>query len=361
MLAACFWPFEFNPRNGVVWLKNEPGIRFSGIGMAMSREPFPTLSQHSGDGSLTVEIAIRPLSREGGRTPHILTFFSDTGLPVFVFGAWKSSLMIQVVKPEAERGLKKTSRIWLGDALAPGRTLFVTVVARQQGTSLYLDGRLRGENPDARLPAGAFPLGRLLLGNSPTGRNGWKGDILSLTVYERGLSADEVAESQTAWAAGNLPQLARQEALIAHYDFAEGAGAVAGSTRGLRNDVLIPAVFKPLRRTVLAPPPPGVKLRQLFNLDGVLNILGFVPFGFLAMSAISLAPHVSDRRQSVIVVCSGLALSLAIELTQIFIPARNSSLIDLGANTIGTALGVVLFFVVQQRCTGGAAEAPVNG
>jgi VanZ family protein len=329
-------------------------------GFSMSRDVFPTLSQISSDGSLTIEIAIRPLKIYGVRTQYILSFFSDAGLPVLVFGAWKSTLMVQIIQPEAEQGLKKTLRIWLGDSLALEGTLFVTIVARQQGTSLYQDGSLRGDYPDARFLAGVLPIGRLLLGNSPTGKNGWKGDILSVAVYKRALSTNEVANSHAAWANGKPPELSAQEALIAHYDFSEGAGAVAGSKHGLRDDLLIPTTFKPPRRIVLAPPPQGAKLTQIINLDGVFNILGFMPFGFLAMSAIGLAPRITDRWRSLIVVCSGFAFSLAIELAQVFIPARNSSLTDLCANTIGTATGVLLFFVLTKRAAGCAVEARIG-
>lgn len=361
MLAACFWPFELNPRNGVAWSAAGNGLRFSGRGLAVSRDLFPTLLHPPGDGALTIEVAIRPLNLGHAGAPYIVSFFSDTGSPVIVVGAWRSGLRVHVGRPAAERGAKKASWTWFGEVLTPGETSFVTVVAREQGTSLYLDGRLLADYPEARLPGGALPLGRLLLGNTPTGRGGWRGDILALAVYERALPAAEVARHQAAWAEGREPGRSGEEGLLVRYDFAGGSGAVAGSTRGLRNDVLIPAVFKPLRRIVLAPPPPGVKLKQLFNLDFVLNVLGFVPFGLLAMPAIGPAPRIPERLQSLIVVCSGFAFSLAIELTQAFFPARSSSLTDLGANTAGTALGVLLFFVVQQRCTGGAAGAPVDG
>lgn len=71
------------------------------------------------------------------------------------------------------------------------------------------------------------------------------------------------------------------------------------------------------------------------------------PFGFLALAALGRASRLSERRQSLVVVCSGFALSLAIELTQVFLPTRSSSLTDLCANTVGTALGVLLFFMLK--------------
>jgi len=351
MLAACFWPFDFNPRNEVAWLKGKNGLVFSGRGQAISRDLFPAIRQPSGGGSLTIEAAVRPLEIDGRYSSFILTFLPDTGPPALVLGVWENALRVYVARPGAEQGAKKNPWTYLGDALVQEKTLFVTVVVRERGTALYLDGVLRGDYPDTRFPAGAFPPGRLLLGNSPTGRNSWKGEILAVAVYERDLSASEVAGNHTAWANGTHADLSGQEALVARYDFAEGSGAAAGSTGGVSNDVLIPSVFKPLRRIALQPPPEA-KFKQVFTLDAVLNVLGFVPFGLLAMSAIGPASRISARRQSVIVVCSGFALSLAIELTQVFIPARSSSLIDLCANTIGTALGVLLFFVVQQRLNG---------
>ncbi len=345
MLAACFWPFELNPRNEVEWLKEKNGIRFSGRGQALSRDLFPAIPQPSGDASLTIEVAIRPLKLDGRRLPHILSFITGTGQPVFGLGAWRSLLGVQVGRPEADQGHQKAARIWSGDVLTLGRPVFVTVVARQQGTSLYLDSRHQGDYPEASLPAGAIPPSRLLLGNSPTGRNGWKGDILAVAVYKRALTRDEVAQNHTAWVDGKLPGPAAREALLARYDFAAGSSVVASGEYGIRNDLLIPAVFKPLRRSVLNGPPRDAKSTEIFNLDGFLNILGFMPFGWLALSALGSAPLLPDRLQSLIVVFSGFALSLAIELTQVFLPARSSSLTDLGANTIGTAAGVLLFFI----------------
>ena len=67
--------------------------------------------------------------------------------------------------------------------------------------------------------------------------------------------------------------------------------------------------------------------------DALLNILLFVPFGF-SLRRLGV-PH---RR----VVVTGFLISATIELLQLGIPGRDTSLTDAIANTIGTGLGAVL-------------------
>ncbi|MGH2684990.1 MAG: VanZ family protein [Actinomycetota bacterium] len=67
-----------------------------------------------------------------------------------------------------------------------------------------------------------------------------------------------------------------------------------------------------------------------FN-DVVVNVLAFLPFGFLL-----------GRRRLLLAVILGFAVSLTMELGQMFLPAREPSGADLITNTAGAALGVLL-------------------
>jgi len=72
-----------------------------------------------------------------------------------------------------------------------------------------------------------------------------------------------------------------------------------------------------------------------------LNVLGSC-LGILGRFAFvqpKLLPAWSCLLLAVVV---GFGLSLAIELTQVWLPGRDSSLSDLIANTVGTAIGGVL-------------------
>ena len=75
-------------------------------------------------------------------------------------------------------------------------------------------------------------------------------------------------------------------------------------------------------------------------VEAVGNLLLFVPFGVLAGLLLPV------RRWWVVLV-AGAALSAAIELIQLAIPGRWTTLQDWVLNTAGTALGLAVLFVVR--------------
>jgi glycopeptide antibiotics resistance protein len=76
-------------------------------------------------------------------------------------------------------------------------------------------------------------------------------------------------------------------------------------------------------------------------LETVTNVLLFVPFG----AALALS-RLSTRRS---ILC-GLVLSISIELAQLLvIPGRTASVDDVLLNTLGTALGCLLFLRWRSR------------
>ncbi len=76
------------------------------------------------------------------------------------------------------------------------------------------------------------------------------------------------------------------------------------------------------------------------GVDLVLNVLGYVPFGFV------LVPAIPGRlgRAGVVLVATliAAALSLGLETLQNFLPSRVSSNVDLACNTAGGLLGALL-------------------
>ncbi len=84
--------------------------------------------------------------------------------------------------------------------------------------------------------------------------------------------------------------------------------------------------------------------------DFIINTLGFVPLGFLAMALLT-EMRMADRRHHLawtLAFC--LTLSLIIEIVQyVFLPGRTSSLYDVVANTMGALLGGVLENLENRR------------
>jgi VanZ family protein len=170
--------------------------------------------------------------------------------------------------------------------------------------------------------------------------------LTGLAIYHRKLSAEEIARTDSAQRDSTIEadRVARKtlddQGLIARYAFAEGSGKVIHNSAGSAPDLYIPAVFRILHKQFLMPPwkesPDKVALRDI-----LINIGGFMPFGFLCFTY--LRRHRVNRRAMILTVLAGAAISLTIEILQYFVPARSSDMIDLVTNTLGTYLGVVLF------------------
>jgi VanZ family protein len=84
----------------------------------------------------------------------------------------------------------------------------------------------------------------------------------------------------------------------------------------------------------------GLSYEHSSPLDIALNVLGFVPLGFVIAWR--------KRRGIWIAIACGVALSLLIELSQPWIPGRDSSMIDWLCNGAGALAGGLIAAVQRQ-------------
>jgi VanZ family protein len=80
--------------------------------------------------------------------------------------------------------------------------------------------------------------------------------------------------------------------------------------------------------------------RFVTRFDLVVNVLGYVPFGFLAVAA--LHPRVRGVPAFASATASAFALTLCLEALQTFLPARIASNLDALCNLTGAAAGAAL-------------------
>lgn len=80
--------------------------------------------------------------------------------------------------------------------------------------------------------------------------------------------------------------------------------------------------------------------------DIALNVLIYVPFGFLARTS-----REPGGRHLLLVVGQALALSLALEASQCFTHSRFPSMTDVLCNVAGAVIGAVLFRLTLNRAT----------
>jgi len=85
-----------------------------------------------------------------------------------------------------------------------------------------------------------------------------------------------------------------------------------------------------------------------------LNVLLFVPLGVLLHHE-GVRRRLPASRTAVLTVTIGLLISVVVESLQVFLPDRDSSLFDVGANTMGAIVGVI-----ANRIAGQSIEQLVN-
>lgn len=345
-LVVGLRPFEFLPGNKVSWVKGGHGLRFKGPESGSDRDaggmaftPQPLVQGLPGQGrGLSIEILVRCNQEPKGYLPCLLVLCDRDKKAELTVGQWKTSLIVRRYGEGTFRG-RNWQEIGLRDALPAGRLRLITITFDDAGSVIYLDGK------PAKSTARFSPLRDgmgveahfLMLGNSPNAEAGWSGDLLGVALYDRAVTEAEIRKDSGAWVeAGGLRS--RGERLLVHYRFAEGAGSRVADLSGKGNDLAIPnsPIFS---RRILGPMVLDLGNKESVIQDVALNILGFVPFGFFLCLWLARSTSWSRGRTFVVAIAGGFFISLVIELTQGFIPVRDSSQVDLICNTLGAGMG----------------------
>jgi VanZ family protein len=342
ILLVGLWPFDFRPQNKVEWLPDRNGIRFYGQGMAYNPEPLNITERNSlRKRSISIELWLRPQIEPGRSVPSILSFYDDRQSETCFIGQWKSSLILRRSAP-SQTSLGNRREVGLLNALPAGHLIFTTITMGEKGTSIYLDGRLAGVYPYYSFISGNRNIpGQFVLGNSSTGNSFWSGDVMGLAIYDLELTPERVLDHVQRWVQGRVSTLSLEEGLVALYPFTERSGMWAYNLFN-RNHLRIPSEFKVLRKTILALPKKESWLSVSSLKDATINIMGFIPFGYFLFAYVRRTKARARYAPYLYVLMLGGLVSLNVELIQVYLPTRTSSLSDLLFNILGTALGAVL-------------------
>jgi hypothetical protein len=349
-LAICMvffmvglWPMNFYPGNEVEWLPDKNGIRFYGRGIAYSPEPFNVQKQNLfPNNSISIELWLQPKTEPNKYTPQIFSFYDGKGVDFLILRQWKSHLEIIRSQLIGKNNIERSKRIGLANALPSGIPRFITITSEKGGTVLYIDGKRIKYYPACTLIDDTTRIyGQLILGNSPTGKQPWNGNIFGLAIYNRSLMEKEVLQNYQNWVKNGSPAVSENKGPIALYLFDERSENLIHNKVGMRYHLFMPVTFQMLKKTVL--PWQNFRLSPSYLSDIFINIIGFVPFGFIFPAFLFRATSLAGYRIYIITVLLGSGMSLVIELIQVNLPIRSSSLTDLLCNVAGTTIGVILF------------------
>ena len=104
----------------------------------------------------------------------------------------------------------------------------------------------------------------------------------------------------------------------------------------------MPGYYPQHRRTVYASFP-------FFRpFDIVVNIIGFMPLGFLC-ALVLRRTSLAGTARVILVVGFGIALSVALEFLQAYLPTRTSGIADVVSNSLGMIPGYILCLVLYKK------------
>ena len=340
MLVVGLWPFNFFPRNKVEWLGNKNGIRFDWDGQVYSADQLTGWEMESGThqmSSLSIEMWLLPSDKTYRWFSVILAMYDPARRENFTIAQYQHDLELRGRLRDHDNHAR-FGKMWVDDILQKGRERFVTVTSGPQGTAIYLEAVREKLYPHLTLTADNFS-GQLLVGHSPAERNPWAGELLGLAIYNKALTADEVSQHYKAWSKTSLAELATNKGILALYPFDERAGDLIHNHADSGPNLVIPRRFYILHRRILAP---SFKLHRSDLGDVAINILGFIPFGLFVSAYLYTAARLPRYRAVLLTVVIGGMTSLTIEFLQAYLPSRDSSLMDVINNVLGTTMGAML-------------------
>jgi VanZ family protein len=351
------YPKGFYFINNVRWSKDSPGIDFGKFGIAHT-EPF--IEETGSDHALSIDIVIKPSAGDGNGFSHILTLHNGDDEAQLLMGQWRSSIVFMNGNDYENR--EKTKKIRANTADAESDEIFITVASGTGGTSLYFNGQQvkKNEGLILKVPGGDNKL-RLILANSIYGKQPWKGRIRGLAFYRNVLSDQQAALHYSEWMKeGNLGFAEKENPWIL-YTFDEKSGITAVDHGTGKYNLTMPERMTVFKRVFLEYK--GFKAYdekdKLFSFisDLVVNLLGFIPFGFMVSLILFKANGKFPIHYILISVAAGFLLSLMIEILQAWLPSRSSDMNDLILNTSGALLGAVIFRGVRHEAEGTRHEA----
>jgi hypothetical protein len=234
----------------------------------------------------------------------------------------------------------KKAEMYVGDILTTQKPVLVTITSGEAGTAIYVDGTLV-----KRAQYFAFSsrqlTGQFVVGGAPATAYNWSGQARGLAFYDRELAVTDVSQSFVAWTNGGQQNSAKGEGVVARYLFDEGKGNVVHNQVDSATDLLIPEHFFVLHERFLERPWDEFRPGWSYWKNVAINVVGFIPLGFFFYACFSQVHRFENS--AAFTIALGFAVSLTIELLQAFLPTRDSGMTDLVTNTLGTAIGVMVF------------------
>jgi len=335
LFSAGLWPFSFNPENNVSWVEGKNGICLQEGSIVYSNILSTMLYEELVNCKfLAIELIVKPKKRYSSGIRFIAANGATGKQNNFAFAQSRDNLIIFIKTTRPPDG-ENTYSVEISNVFSKADKKHVYIAIDDRLTSIFINGvlvkkiKFLGTFDNWDINA------RLLVGNDDSGQHSWEGNIYRIAIYNRDLPHEVIFSEQ-------VPFPRMLAGIIVSYKETE-TGDIVEDKGGLdfKQNLYIPEYFKVLRKTILSMPDQYYAVSINFLKDVFINIIGFIPLGALIVTWFSL---VKKNQKCVIwlIIALCFLISLFIELLQIFLPLRASSLMDLFNNTFGGFLGAYL-------------------
>ena len=324
-------PFGAVP-NEVSWLPTGNGLRFGYYATIIATAPFTPKFAETGVG-WSVELWLEPgLTND---TSTLITFDGPVNGRRVALHQYNRDLGIEYETGGPPAG-GRTVNWYVAHVFEKDSPVFLAITGNAQGSKAYVNGSLAGMSDTAVVDVART--GRMVVGTATDSNDSWSGILRGLALYQSQLSAAAVARDYDSWTGiPARPESGVGEGAVAQYLFAENHGQVVRNQITGGPDLFIPAKYLLLHQRMLQPLWREFNNSPGYRKDALINLAGFVPYGFLLCGYFAGARTRPYAVLAAIVI--GVAVSLTIEIVQSYLPTRDSSSSDLLANALGTVLG----------------------
>ena len=342
----------FNVSNGVSWIKAEPGLSFGNNGIAYaSIDNNQIKNKISRLDAFSIEMALKFEDFELRGFNIILSIHAGKDYNQLVVGQWKSNLI--VMNGDDYSYSRKIGRISADIFSKLPHRVLITITTGGKGTRLYIDGKLVKTDPNLILSIPEGDTQILTLGNSVYGKHSWRGEVYELALYRDRLAPETIENHLIPWSKNNMLSFVGQEKPIFFFTFNERKGTETTDHITGVQKLNIPGDFHILKKDFISLPRYDLVLNKNFYFDCIINLIGFVPLGFVLYVLFIQAGGVFQKKAIIFSVVFCFSISLYIEIVQAWIPDRSSDAIDLILNTAGAWIGTVIANLLKLTRTRG--------
>lgn len=320
-------------------MTEKDGVSFGRFGVIYGKE----IIDHTffKNNQISIEMALCSKDESVYSLKYIISFFNtEDRYADIVIAQWRTHVIL-FSRNGNYTDVNKYRKCGFRDVLPIDTTLFLSIASNKDSTIMYINGKPAKKCMKFPLiPENYINNEQLILGNFPSGNSEWKGEMYVLSVYDTFLSEGQVFNNYKKWKLKKYEEYECNPKMM--YLFNERTDSLVNNRVSPDYKLLIPPLFKTLKKEMLSLPRNLFRNKRSGAQDIILNILGFVPFGFFLAIVLLKIKVYSKKQTCLLTIFSGFFISLTIEILQTFLPSRDSSLLDLVLNTAGAFIGVMM-------------------